>query len=66
MIMKKRELTSDDLKEIRSKLKMSRLQLGDALGVTPDTIGRWERGEFAINKAALKLLDGIMQDGRDG
>jgi len=45
---------------------MSRLQLGDALGVTPDTIGRWERGEFAINKAALKLLDGIMQDGRDG
>ena len=38
-----------ELKELRAKTKMSQARFGVLLlGVTGDTVGRWERGEHPI------------------
>jgi len=41
---------------IRKRLKWTQAQLGDAVGVTGNTIARWERDEMAIGEPAARLI----------
>ncbi len=44
------------LSKIRETLKWTQAQLGDATGVTGNTIARWERDEMAISEPAARLI----------
>jgi len=49
-------MNGKQLSEIRGRLKWTQVKLGDAVGVTGNTIARWERGEMAINEPAARLI----------
>ncbi len=55
-------MISDELKAGRERLKMTQVQLAEALDLTANTIARWERGEIqpespAMLRLALKQLE---------
>ena len=47
------EIRGADLRELRESLGLSQRQLGEKLGVSPNTIARQERGERAIEHPLL-------------
>jgi transcriptional regulator with XRE-family HTH domain len=52
-------MTGAQLQSLRHRLKLTQAKLGDALGVTGNTVARWEREELPIRKrtaVALELL----------
>lgn len=49
-----------DICSARKKLGLSQEQLAEALGVSRNTIGRWERGEFAPNTDKLAELERML------
>ena len=42
-------MTGGELRKLRKRAKMTREELADFCGYTPETIGRRERGTFAIS-----------------
>ena len=46
-----------DLATIRKKLDLTREELAVKLGVSRDTIGRWERGEFPVSRRARREIE---------
>ena len=42
---------------LRKRAGLSRAQLAVQIGVSPDTVGRWERGTTNITAAARHALD---------
>lgn len=42
-------MTPEELKAIREAMGLSQGKLGERLGVTYETVGRWERGIIAID-----------------
>jgi putative transcriptional regulator len=53
------------LRALRERLAVSRATLADYLGVSPSTIGQWERGDAIPGGPARKLLDLIERKGLD-
>ncbi len=49
-------MTGKQLTTIRKRMKWTQAQLGDAIGVTGNTIARWERDEMAVNEPAARLI----------
>jgi DNA-binding transcriptional regulator YiaG len=49
-----------ELVQIRQQLGMTQEAFAEALGVHPDTISRWERGERGVSQMALKLARSIL------
>jgi DNA-binding transcriptional regulator YiaG len=52
-------MTGKQLKKIRSQLGLTQLQLAKELGVTSNTVARWERDEVAIREPNARLLQTI-------
>jgi non-specific serine/threonine protein kinase len=54
-------VTPDELRDRRKALGLSQSGLGRALGISPNTVARWERGEQRLgNPALVRLaLDGL-------
>lgn len=46
-------VTGEELKKARTKLELTQVELGAALGIPSNTIARWERGEMPIEKPKL-------------
>jgi DNA-binding transcriptional regulator YiaG len=44
---------------LRAKLGWTQMALAEAMGVTSNTVARWERGEMAISEPAARLLQKI-------
>jgi len=55
-------VTGQELHSIRQKLSLTQAALAEAIGVTPNTIARWERGEMAISGPAAKLLEKLAKE----
>ena len=48
--------SSDQIKEIRSRLNLSQSELAEKLGVSFATVNRWEKGKARPNIKAMKAL----------
>lgn len=49
-------LIGESIRAKRLQLNLTQKQLGDILGVTPNTIARWERGELGVRNVKLLCL----------
>ena len=47
------------LRSIRKKLDWTQAELAKALGVTSNTVARWERDEMGISEPAARLVKAI-------
>ncbi len=54
-------MKSQELKQLRGRLRLSQAALGEEIGVSANTVARWERGEASIPKAVAKLLQYMAQ-----
>jgi repressor LexA len=52
-------MSGDELKRRREQLGMTQEQLAQALGVAPNTVARWERGERSIPPHLALALETI-------
>jgi len=48
-----------DIRVLREKLGWTQMALAEAIGVTSNTVARWERGEMGISEPAARLLQKI-------
>ena len=49
-------MKGQQLRRLRTRMKLTQKELGIKLGVTENTVARWERGEVPINETAVKLV----------
>ena len=59
-------MTGKDIRAIRRKLDWTQVALAEALGVTSNTVARWERDEMAISEPAARLLKKIAAEQQNG
>ena len=52
-------MTGVEIRALREKLGWTQVALAEAIGVTSNTVARWERGEMAISEPAARLLQKI-------
>jgi len=50
------KLDKHDIKDLRTRAKMTQQELADHLGVAKDTVSRWERGEQRASQLAQRQL----------
>ena len=55
-----------DLKVLRLRLGMTQAALAEAVGVVPNTLARWERGELGIPVRAIERLEAVSRRGSSG
>jgi transcriptional regulator with XRE-family HTH domain len=49
-------MTGEQIKELRKSLGYTQARLAEEVGVTPNTIARYERGEFKPSSPVQKLM----------
>ena len=59
-------MTNAELKSLRSRLGLTQAALAEAVGVVPNTLARWERGELGIPGWAAERLDAAARSGSSG
>ena len=47
------------LRAIRQELGLTQAALAEAIGVRPNTVARWERGELGISEPTTRLVERI-------
>ena len=45
-----------DIKSLRKKLGLTQVEFASLLGVAPNTVARWERGEIGLSHSTEKLF----------
>jgi len=53
-----------EIRAFRKKLGWTQMAMADAIGVTSNTVARWERGEMAISEPAARLVKKIAAEQR--
>ena len=59
-------MKNTELKSLRSRLGLTQAALAEAVGVVPNTLARWERGELGIPGWAAERLDAAARSGSSG
>jgi transcriptional regulator with XRE-family HTH domain len=52
-------VTGKEIRALRQKLGWTQAALAEALGVTSNSVARWERDEMAISEPTVRLLHKI-------
>jgi transcriptional regulator with XRE-family HTH domain len=52
-------MTGKEIRALRRRLGWTQVALADAVGVSSNTVARWERSEMAISEPAARLLQKI-------
>ena len=52
-------MKAKELKTIRDHLVLTQVELSKLVGVTSNTIARWERGEVSISEPMSRLIQSI-------
>jgi transcriptional regulator with XRE-family HTH domain len=55
-----------ELKLIRERLGLTQVELSKLVGVTSNTIARWERDEVSIGEPAARLIRNLSKGKRKG
>lgn len=55
-------MSGEELLKIRKKLKWTQAQLAESVGVTWNSVARWERGELGISEPAARLIRRILAE----
>lgn len=55
-------MTGREFRSIRQQLALTQAALAEAIGVTSNTIARWERGEMTISEPAARLLEKLAEE----
>jgi DNA-binding transcriptional regulator YiaG len=50
-------MTSKDIRRLRKQLGLSQSEFAELVGVTANTVARWERGEMGLRTTTVKLLE---------
>jgi DNA-binding transcriptional regulator YiaG len=66
IIDRKGQMTGDEVRFLRHELDWSQIVLGEYLGVTDQTVARWEKGLVNIPAPEQKLLAGIYRESLTG
>ena len=56
-------MTGPQLRRLRHAAKLSQSQLAAQLGVTANTVARWERGVVRITEPAARLVHFVLGSG---
>jgi len=48
-------MKGQELRRLRLGMKLTQKQLAEKLGVTENTVARWERGEMKVNEVAARF-----------
>ena len=59
-------MTNAELKSLRTRLGVTQAALAQAVGVVPNTLARWERGELGVPGWAAERLDVVSRSGASG
>ena len=57
-------MSGKELLKIRKRLRWTQAQLAEAVGVSGNTIARWERDEVGIGEPAARLVRRILAEQR--
>jgi transcriptional regulator with XRE-family HTH domain len=57
-------MTGSQLKKIRGQLGLTQAEMAERVGVTPNTVARWERGEIVIREPIARLIQSMSQQRR--
>ena len=57
-------MTGKQLRASRLRLKWTQAQMAEAIGVAPNTLARWERGELTIGEPISRLVKYIEKEQR--
>jgi transcriptional regulator with XRE-family HTH domain len=57
-------MTGSQLKKIRGQLGWTQAEMAERVGVTPNTVARWERGEIVIREPIARLIQSMSQQRR--
>jgi DNA-binding transcriptional regulator YiaG len=49
-------MTPTALRALRRRLRVTQARLAAEIGVAPNTVARWERGELGMRPATAKLI----------
>lgn len=49
-------MTGSELRRLRHGLGLTQAQMGERIGVTQNTVARWERGEVGIGEPQARLI----------
>jgi transcriptional regulator with XRE-family HTH domain len=55
-------MNAAELRKLRKKLGWSQARLAREVGVAPNSVARWERGEMAISEPSARLIRRIADD----
>ncbi len=55
-------MTPRQLREFRQRLGITQVAFADAIGVAPNTVARWERGELNMRASTAKLIEMLIQN----
>lgn len=57
-------MTGGEIRALRRSLGWTQVALAEAVGVSSNTVARWERGEMGISEPAARLLQKIASEQR--
>lgn len=49
-------VTGDEVRRLRKKLGLTQEGLAELVGVTANSVARWERGELGVRESAARLM----------
>jgi DNA-binding transcriptional regulator YiaG len=49
-------MTGGEVRRLRKRLRLTQVRLAALVGVTANSVARWERGEMAIRESAARLM----------
>jgi DNA-binding transcriptional regulator YiaG len=53
-----------ELRAIRDRLKLTQVQFAELVGVTSNTVARWERDEVAMREPTARFIQSIYAAGK--
>lgn len=54
-------MTPRQLRDFRQRLRLTQATFADCIGVTANTVARWERGEINMRPTTARLIEMLMQ-----